>query len=64
MEYEVLKGSEKEIEKIKAIVMQWHNPKTRDQVVELLKKHGFGVSYYEPRDYGDIYFINSRFTRL
>lgn len=64
MEYEVLKGSEKVLDNVKAIVMQWHNPKTRDKVISLLSKHGFGVAYYEPRDYGDIYFTNSRYTRL
>jgi FkbM family methyltransferase len=64
MEYEVLKASEDVLDNIKAIVVQWHSTTTRDQMIKLLKKHGFGISYYEPRDYGDIYFSNSRFIRL
>jgi hypothetical protein len=64
MEFEVLVSNISILKDIRSIVMQWHRPETRDLVVNLLHKHGFAIVYEEPREYGDIYFMNSRNVRL
>ncbi len=62
MELDILKGSDKMLQKCRRIVVERHSRQIRDELMKMLGSQGFELVFQEDADcikyYGDMYFVN------
>jgi FkbM family methyltransferase len=62
MELEVLQSSANVLGLIQRIVVEWHTLKTKQDLISFLVSHHYNLVFEEPRDFGDLYFVNEEFA--
>jgi len=61
MEMEVFKSSKNLLKRIHKIVIEWHTPKLRREIIKFFKKYRFNLVFEDKKSLGDLYFINKSF---
>lgn len=62
MELEVLESSTNILSSINKIIIEWHDPVSKNKLINFLTSHQFDLIYEEPRMFGDLYFKNKNYT--